>query len=365
MAEPIQPRGVVDQIILALGLITVVSTSIAFFVLISGISGNMSTILGIDTVTYMIFSFSPNPTIVWGFLIVSAILVAVSLITILPNQAVRKFSGDSVDDIYGFFKYLAIFVFVQLILSIFGRLIYPDFGMLPIYNENFSVQNYFFSVGSVFQTLILQFVPLTVMIGVYLSLKRKFNIRALLNPNSYVTEYKSIFVIIATAVAALFFTNNIGNTVMAYVTFLVLNVIYLRFGFFRSLLAGFAVTEFNLVNGLSTSIPYLPTVLSVYLFLWAFFGLLVVFEYVSRESMKRRKEEEEKRGERPPAIEGGYIRVNPDRLFIRSSCPECGRAVFHVKESMKLVCEKCAHELSSDAIGEYNIRIEGRYVERL
>lgn len=365
MAEPVQPRGIMDQLVLALGLITVVSGAIAFFVLIPGVAGSMTAILGINTSSYFILAFTPTPSMIWAAIIATAVLVAISLISIFPGQGARKLTGDTVDDVYGFFRYLAIFVFIQLVISIFGRYISPGFGDLPVYNEAFPVQNFFFSVGAVFQTVMLQFVPLAIMIGIYLAISGKFNLRALINPNAYIKEYKAVFVIIATAVAALFFSDTVGDTIIAYLTFLVLNAIYLRYGFFRSLIAGFAISEFNIVTGLAGSIPYLPTVLSIYLFIWAFFGLIVVFEYFSRETARKRSEEMEKRREELPALERSYLRVDPDRLFIRSSCPECGRAVFHIRDNMTLVCEKCEHELSRDAVGEYNIRIEGRYPGRI
>lgn len=365
MAEPIQPRSITDQIILAFGLITIVSTSLTFYVLIPGIYYNMATILGLDSMSYILFSFTPSTFSTWALIIVTAILVAFSLVTILPTSGTRRIMGDSSDDNYGFFRYLAVFVFVQLILSLLGSYMVPNFGNLPIYNENSIVQNFFFSVGSVFQTVILQFIPLTVMVGIYLVIRRKFSIRAILNPNRDVTEFRAVFIIVATAVAALVFSNNLGNSIMAYVTFLVLNIIYMRFGFLKSLLAGFAITEFNVVSELSVAVPYLPTALSVYLFIWAFFGLLVILEYISTESAKRRKEAVQKQEEELPEISQHFPRVNPDRLFVRSSCPECGRATYHVKQGMTLVCDYCNHELSSDAVGEYNIKIESRYINRI
>lgn len=347
---------IVDKLVTAIGLLAIVPASVIFFVLMPRTFTNIGRILQFSTQNYIFFSVGPSIALVIALIaITSAILLfSLSSLAVRLQTLSSSFRHKNSPE---FFRYLSIFVLVQLVLSVIISVFFPQLGTSPIFNEDIGVQNFLIPVISTFQAIILELLPITVILSIYFVASKKFNLKSLLNPDIYASNVWIPIVIIATTFAAIVYSYDFGESVIAYVTFFVLNIIYLKFGFLKAFLANFTISAFNMIAGASISVPFLTTIITIFLFVWAFFGMYSIIEIAGEVGRKRASERAAEKETRP-SPEPQYVKVDPNLLWIRSSCPNCGNASFHIKENMKLVCDKCEHEIDKDAEGEYNIRIE-------
>ncbi len=320
-------------------------------------------IRGIPTSSYTFFSFVPNTSFIISVFAVSIIFIFISIFSLIPvKENISLSFRPKFQPKY--FRYLAIFIFVQLMLSLLMTSIYPSFGVSAVDGYPFPAQDFYYVVSVLFETVLFQLLPLTVLILLYSAVSKKPVLKSLLQSDAIPSNLVAAFSIIgATAVSILYayIGQNIYYVISIYISMVILNIIYIKFGFFRALLSTFILNMTSFYGFVLSKIQVLSLLFLAFLFIWATLGLFYMFT----ESEERRKNLEvktagqEKKEGTPRHQQAVQVPLlPPDALWIRSTCPECGGMTFHVKDNMYLECDHCHHVLSPGDTGPFNVKID-------
>ncbi|MGC8609591.1 MAG: hypothetical protein ACP5UV_06970 [Thermoplasmata archaeon] len=348
---------------IAFGLFAIALSLIVSIFYISGLDRYIGFIMGVPTSSYTLFSFAPSSVFIISVFAISIVFIFLSIFSIIPvKKTVSPSFNSELQPKY--FRYLAIFIFVQLMLSFLMTSIYPSFGVSIVDSYPLQVQDFYYIVSSFFETVIFQFIPLTLMILLYGIVLKKPFIKNFLNFNEIPTNFVAAFSIIGATAVSIFYAytgENVYYVVSIYVSMVISNIIYLKFGFFRALLSTFILNMTSFYGFILSKIQILSLIFLIVLFIWSTIGIFYMFN----ESGERRKNiektaENENRNENPQKHEQTYRSplLSADSLWIRSTCPECGGIIFHVKDNMYLECDHCHHILSPDDTGPFNVKID-------
>ncbi len=317
----------------------------------------------IPSASYLYFPVKMNFTLSYFILALSLVLIILSFLPLMfKNNISEGFDGENNKYYYSFFSiYIAILIFSSMIME----LIDPSITVSVVSTYKFGVQNFIYATGSVFQVIILEFMPVTVLTIVYLISTKNLKLSSLLHPYKYVKDVMFVFIIITAAISVFITHFNIYESILLYINTLILSYVYIRFGFLRSINMSFvsSIIELTLVF---FSSDILSTVLTLFLFLWAFLGFYTVIIYYSEKSKNvnktEEKTEEELKEEKNNEILSRIKKTNPDKLWIRSACPNCSNIEFKVNDDYSLQCTRCGELIAKDAYGPYNIAINNNYV---
>ncbi len=363
MDEKSGPR-ILDTVIRIAGFLLIGIALVTFFYLLSSTISNYRIISEIPTSEYLLFNFSLSRSL---FLLIIvgisvALIIGLSTFVFKFNQFSKGFTGSGDK---GYFRFLALYVLAQLIFSAFVEYFIPSIGKEFPYNMSFADQNFFISSSVVFSTFLFDFIPILVAISVYLLAVGKFNTRNLFN-----YQLKNNNVVFMAVILAIIVTVIEGGPIVILVSdlfiTLVLNVIILKFGFFKGFLSYFSISLAGIAEGAIASYsPVLSIVIYIIMLIIGFLGIYVLFSMgmsAPKEDKKPLSEDASTVNDKPAA------RGNPERsgkspkieLFVRSQCPNCGNTSFHVVGNMTLKCSKCEYEMEKDATGIPNITLEFR-----
>ncbi len=339
-----------ERIIGVSGIILVAIAFFTFVFIFPSTLNNVGRITQLGSQITGIPGFILSPSIVY---LVAGSTLLLALISILSlfisrNNISNSFSGDSNRKFYGF---LMIYILLELILTEILAYFMPNIaGMFP-FKENIGVQNFVFAFLSLEQTVIFVFVPVLVVLAITAIIRRE-------SLSKYLRFYDGNWtqVLIISLGISLFSTIFISGSILGYVSnfvsFTVLNIIFLRFGFLKAFITNFSLSMVNVTASLTAGNLALSATLPLFLFFLGFLGVYSLLQV----SVVKQKSQEEVQTESPRAPPVNRLQIEP---FIYSRCPQCGNTVFHVIPSdMSLKCEKCDHELLRDAIGPRNITIE-------
>lgn len=341
-----------ERIAAVSGTVLVAIALFTFVFILPSTLNSVARIVQLGTQVTGINGFSLTPGLIYLTASIALALALISLLSLFVNRnsISKSFSRDSTRKFFGF---LMIYILLQLILTEIFAYAMPNIASLFPFHENLGVQNFVFAFLSLEQSVIFVFVPVSVALTIIAVLRGESISRYLRFYEGSRTQ-----VLIISLGISLFSTLFISGSVLGYVSnfvsFTLLNIIFLRFGFLKAFLTNFSLSMTNVTATLIAGNLTLSAMLPLFLFFLGFLGVYSLLQ-VSVPSQKEGSREEME--EKPPKVEASKRpQIEP---FIYSRCPQCGNAVFHVIPSdMSLKCEKCEHVLQSDAKGPRNISIE-------
>ena len=334
-------------------------SAIAFLFTLPFLFKDFSAIPGMSGL-YFYLNVTVTPSMAYSFIALGIILIIISFSPLFYDK-IKSSSFDKTNNTYYFSAlsvYIAILVFSSVLVEIFD----PSIAVSLVSSMPLGKQNFIYMMGSVFQVLIFELVPLSILIIIFLALSKQLKISSFLEPYNHIKRFTVLFMLIAAAVAVLITDYNIYNSILIYVSTLALSFIYIRYGFLRSMLASFVSSYVDFTLTAFSGNAIITSATSVFLFIWAFAGLYsFTFYMVQRQkSGNSNNSNENKNNEEAPEHENKTTpepRVPPGELWIRSACPNCGNVEYKINDDMSLECTKCGQKLDSDYTGPYNIII--------
>ena len=331
---------------------------IAFFFTLPFLFKDFLTIPGMSGL-YFYLNITITRSMAYSFIAMGIILILISFLPLFYNK-IRTSSFNRTSNVFYFSAvsvYIAVLVFSSVLVEIFD----PSIAVSTVSSMPLGKQNFIYMMGSVFQVILFEFIPISVLIIIFLVISGQLKISAFLNPYNHIKRFTVVFMLVAAAVAVLITNYNVYNSILIYVSTLALSFIYIRYGFLRSMLTSFisSYVEFTLTAFSGNSV--ITSVTSVFLFIWAFAGLYSFTFYM----VQRQRKENGNRGENDNNGENREVekkiapepKTPPDELWIRSACPNCGNVEYKINDDMSLECTKCGQKLDYDYTGPYNIII--------
>ncbi len=134
---------------------------------------------------------------------------------------------------------------------------------------------------------------------------------------------------------------------------LLLNYITLKSGITRALMVNFSTTMLSVESFIALNNQIISLLIIIFLVIWAISGfswlMSVMVRYTAQTSPKRSREELAKK----------YIEeTDYSKLWVRSTCPNCGETKFHLDSDYSLKCDKCSQVIEKDQTGKMNIIIQ-------
>ena len=343
-----------------LSYIGMVVAALAFFFTLPFLFKDFGTIPGMSGL-YFYLDIKVTSTMAYSLIALGIILILLSFFPLFYNK-INSSSFVSSNNAF-YFSAISVYMAVLVFSSVLVEIVDPSIAVSTVSSMPLGKQSFIYMMGSVLQVLIFEFVPLSILIIIFLALSRQLKILSFLNPYNYIKRFTILFMLIAAAVAVLITNYNLYNSILIYVSVLALSFIYIRYGFLRSILASFisSYVEFTLTAFKSNAI--ITSAVSVFLFIWAFAGLYSFTLYMVQRQRKESGNRDVKgNGDNPENREvekkiAPEPRTSPDELWIRSACPNCGNVEYKINDDMSLECTKCGQKLDSNYTGPYNIII--------
>lgn len=352
MAEKSEKITIGDFINGGSGLVLVGISLFTFLYLLPSTINGMQRITELGSQVTGISGFQLDATTAYISLSATLVitLVAVSSLFFHRNNISTGFLRSSSRKYYGF---LMIYILVQLVLTEVFAIFVPNFTNQFPFHETTAVQNFVFSFLTLEESVIYVLIPMTVVVIIAALMRNEPVMKSL---RFYNGDW--IQTVVISSIVALVSTLIVSSTILGYISdfasFLVLNIIFLRFGFLKSFLTNFLVSITNVTATLIVGNSFLSTLLPLFLFFLGFLGVYSLVQVSignSRAAANQTPEEKKARHDNIPRPQ-----IEP---FIYSRCPVCGNTVYHINaKDMSMKCEKCEYELPSDAMGERNITIE-------
>jgi ribosomal protein S27E len=341
-----------------LSYIGIAIAAIAFFFTLPFLISDMHLIIGMHGL-YFYLNLRVTGSMAYILLIFGIFMAIASFLPLFYNNV--KFSSfDGKNNTYFFSVvsvYIAILVFSSVIIEVFD----PSIAVSAVTYMPIGKQNFIYLMSSIFQVLIFEFIPISILVAVYLVATKKFKLSSFLNPYSHVKGFLAVFMLLAAAVAVLITNYNIYNSILIYLSTLGLAFIYIRYGLLRSVLASFTSSFIEFALTAFGSNVILTSAISTFLFIWAFAGLYTVTFFLvekRRETSKKLDVDEyNKTASNPSEKIYEKTKTPPNELWIRSACPNCGNVEYKIDSDMSLECTKCGQKLDKDYVGPYNIII--------
>ena len=353
-----------DTVLGAVSYVLIGIAIISFFYLLPSTIADFKIIKDIPTDQYLLFNFKLSSGIF--ILIIAGVafasIIAVGTFFVKLKMFPKGFTGKTS---IPYFRYFSLYVLVQLIFSALVAYFIPSISKEFPYNTPFSAQNYFISSSILFSTILLDFVPIVIALCVYLVLTGKFSLSNLLKYEVRNNNMLLIAFILAIIISALEGGPIIILISDLFITF-VLNIIIIKFGFFKGFLSYFTLSLAGIAeSAISSFNPFLSLVIYIVLLILGFLGIYSLFsmEMLAQKPMRNKSVNQDlgsyhqENKIESPRRERNLPRID---LFVRSSCPNCGNTSFHVLNNMTLKCSKCEYELDKEAMGPPNITIEYR-----
>jgi len=345
------------------GAIYIVVAVITLFYILPSVLSHFKQVLAISTSNYAFGNIINNQLVTLSVIAVSFVFIIISVGSLFsPVSGKYPSFGRSGNKL--FFRLFSIAILVQLVISLFsvdlpGASASDLFLKQPLYFQ------WFVTDGSVlFQALFFQLLPISVMIIIILAARKSLNWNSFISMKIGSYGTKAAVVIVATVIPSIIFSGNIYEFVSALLTFFILNIIYLKSGFFRSFLVNFMISFISLFSEFLSSRPLFDDIFTAFLLVTAFIGVASLSYLIPQPKLVQDRDTEQAREERMQEY-SRKNRVPEDKLWIRSACPSCGNVTFHVKENHELECTQCHTTLEPDAVGDFNVHVvmKGPYVQ--
>jgi hypothetical protein len=312
-------------------------------------------VLSISTSQYAFGNIAKDPVITVSVISAFFIFIIVSTGSLFaPASGKYPSFGRSGNTV--FFRLFSIAILVQLIISLFSVYL-PGSAASDLFLEKPLYYQWFVMSGSVlFQSVFFQLIPISVMIALILITRKSLTWANFINMKIGSYGAKAAVVVVATVIPSVIFSGNLYEFVSALLTFFILNIIYLKSGFFRAFLVNFIISFISIFSELLAPTPIFDDIFTALLLVTAFIGVMSISELMPAPRLIQNTDPEQEREKR--AMEYAMQnRVPGDMLWIRSACPSCGNVTFHVKENGDLECTKCHEILERDAVGDFNVHV--------
>lgn len=332
---------------------------VAFFFTIPFLIKDIDSIKGMSG-SYFYLNITITANIAYVLIAIGIIMAIASFFPFFYNNA--KFASFDVKNNAYYFSalsvYLAVLVFSSVIIEVFD----PSIAISSVSHMPLGKQNFIYLMSSVFQVLIFEFVPITVLLAIVLLATKKFKLSIFLNPYGKVKNYTVIFMLVPAAVSVLITNYNLADSILIYLSTMVLSFIYIRYGLFRTVLASFVSSFIEFAITAFSNNVIIASIISAFVFIWAFAGLYTLTFYMVDRNRKASKNSDmgnSGNAENPDPAKKIQERIKtpPDELWIRSACPNCGNVEYKINSDMSMECTKCGQTLNRDYVGPYNIII--------
>jgi len=350
----------------AFGVFGILSAIISFYALLPGTISSTGEISALNPYSYFLLDLTANPMLIYILLAISAVIVTGSIATLFVGREGLSV-GVRPSNRVSFFRYLSIFILIELVLSLISPQISSSYANDRVLRMSLPAQNFVFIGSTVSQSIIVQFLPISALTLLYLSFSRKLSLKAFLNPDRSLKQAELPVIVLAAGIASLLTSVDIGSSILNFVSFFVMNYIYIRFGLLRSIVSGFTVSQFNIILQLN-QIPLVPYIMYGFLIVWSLVGVYSFITLFSKATQERAARQSEPV---PHPDEGNVQDQQPEQIlprtsremlklenfWMRSACPSWGNFTFSLKDDLSLECKNCHHQIDRDAVGEFNIRL--------
>lgn len=348
------------------GAVGSLAALVTFYALLPSTLSSTAEIASFNLYSYFLLNLTYSATAIYMILTVSAIVVTISMATLFVGRNNLSVGFRTTNRVQ-FFRYLSIFIMIELVLSVISPLVSSSFANDPVLQLSLPAQNFVFMASTISQTVIVQLIPISVIAIVTLAIRKKLTLKSFLNPDSSLKGVELPIVVISAVIAAVMTSVDLGSGMLNFVSFFVMDYIFIKFGFLRSVVAGFTVSEFNVILQLG-QIPYLPFIMYGFLVIWSIIGIYSFITLFTRATQARARSVQETgqdvkiKSEEVVIPQVPMSRVeremrNPANFWIRSACPSCGNFNFHLKDDLSLECKNCHQVIGREAIGEFNIKL--------
>ncbi len=346
-----------------LAYIAVIISVIVFFYSLPFLFTHISQITAIPS-SYIYLNISLSVPVITFLIVISLVLVLLSFTPLIYSS--NEFT--SLDRKTGkyFFSAFSVYIAIIIFSAVIIELIDPSIVNNKLSSMNIGIQNFVYLTGSVVQVIIFEFIPLTIMTVVILAFSKKLHIKNIIKPWNEIQRFVPLMIVI-TGIVSVFISNaGLFETILLYLSTIVLAYIYLRFGLLRAIFVSFISSIIDLASVIFSSNSIFSAAISIFIFIWAFAGLYTLtFFYISgKKKQEKDSEINSTEADKGTALESGPAenskgrqKASPDELWIRCACPNCGNVEYRVNDDMSLKCTRCGQELNRDYSGPFNIFI--------
>ena len=337
------------------GAIYLVISIITLLYILPDVISHFHQVLSISTSQYAFGNFVRESGITISIISIFFIFVVISTGSMFSPVSGKYPSFGRSGNIV-FFRLFSIAILVQLIISLFSVYL-PGSAASNLFLKKPLYYQWFVMGGSViFQSLFFQLIPICAMVAIILLARKNFSWTNFINMKIGSYGTKAAVVIAATVIPSVIFSGSIYEFVSALLTFLILNIIYLKSGFFRAFLVNFIISFISIFSELLSSMPIFDDIFTGFLLVTAFIGVMSISELIPDPKLIQNTDPEQAREDR--AREDALRnRVPGHMLWIRSACPSCGNVTFHVKENSDLECTNCHELVERNAVGDFNVHV--------
>lgn len=313
-----------------------------------------------------------------------SVIVVFSLLLFLGRGPFSRISTSGEREHYSL--YFVLFVTAMIIVSEISSFFYTQ---IPSYEG--IVLNFQEQIDIITLSFMLQVVPITVMTVAFGAREKSVRNYLLGNARFKGVNYRIMLAVtfIYDAGMLYYLTNGISNydDLIGYIEFFLMfimsNIIYMKFGFWRAYLANFTFASIIVISNAIAYSYALSLGLSFLILVWVLAGFLVISnvafaslarkraenmravrdrEHVLDEEIRNRVSQERSLREVPLQIPGQRVPQEVN-LWVRGGCPSCGNPTFKADTHATLTCLKCGREVTADEEHPQNIMVvNGRIV---
>lgn len=289
----------------------------------------------------------------WVLIFVAVLYTLVTLYHKPPVQVFERIKPESKDNNY--FGYIAAFVFFELAISV----VISATGVVPSLQAPDDAAAIAYGISSVIFSILMQLIVIYPLLLLFREVRRR---------NEQFTSAQSDAAVLLISFpidgALAYFTGMFsGFDVIFLITVLIMNYICIKTGFLKAFLTNITMNMISVASYIFVTATIANTVIAIYLYVWSFLGIFWASGVAFARVPQRAREEvgaEEGTGLNGSAFRDEHL-VD---LWIRSTCPGCGEAKFHVQQDLSLKCEKCGAIIQKDQIGVQNIVVQTRRAYR-
>lgn len=289
-----------------------------------------------------------------AWIVTLAAVVFITYSILFGRKSLTQGTPENRSSVRSFSAYLAAFALLDLFLSEIEAIagIAPSSLGMP---NNAAIVVFGFS--AILFSLLMQLATVYPLSYLFRSLES----RGAIDSNSQHKKWRSAEIVLIAAAADLvigYFVPFVGPASLSMLlSVILLNYICLKSGFTRALLAYFISTMFSVISFLVLNSFLLSILLTVFLLMWAFIGFSWIAS-VMMGSMQKSNPQEHAQEMAKRYIEG----TDYSKLWVRSTCPNCGESKFHLEPDGSLKCDKCNQIVEKDTEGRLNIIIQNRRI---
>lgn len=292
--------------------------------------------------------FASEPILLVVWLVVFAAIVY-TLVAIYYKPYVKVFERVKPEEKSdNFFGYIAAFIFLELVISLLASIS----GVVPSLGVPDNVAAVAYGLSSLVFSVLMQLVVVYPLLIVFSEVRKR-------NEEFNQNQADAAVLLISFAIDgifAYFLGISGGFDVTFLLTVIVVNYICIKTGFLKAFLTNITINMISVASYILVNNAIMNTLAAIYLYIWAFLGIFWASGAAFSRLPQRAPGEEQGESQERPSFHNEHYAD----LWIRSTCPGCGEAKFHVQDDLSLKCEKCGEVIQKDQVGMQNIVVQTR-----